>query len=217
MSSAVDLVLAALNDDDRELAVRHVRASPDPAALLAQIIRSKDPGPRGYVAGLAVELLPRELAIPLVRRMLDDSDPSNRIDAVPVYMALDPEGMPPLLAKLRRRLRSFDEHEVLSTAWDLAALGDTAAPAAIAAVRDVEPPDRWLHKALDVVWTYMSAPDRVITRIRDRDHVSMLWLAHAAGLIGTPEALSALRDGSAGAPDDRCRLICQTRLEEVLG
>lgn len=132
MPSALDLVLTALNNDDRGAALRHLRGEPDPAAVLAQVAQSRSPGPRGYVAGLAAGLLPRELAIPLVRKMLDDSDPSNRIDAVPIYMALDPDGMPPLIAKLRRRLRSTNDHEVLSTAWDLAALGDVDARVPVA-------------------------------------------------------------------------------------
>lgn len=215
MPSALDAVLAALSDDDREAAVRHLLEAPDPAALLGQVARWRNPGPRGYVAGLAAELLPREIAAPLVRKMLDDPDSSNRIDAVQILTALDPEGMPLLFAKLRRRLRSFDDREVLSTAWDLVRLGDPEAPTAIDEVRDLEAPDRWLHRALDVISTYVSAPDRIVTRILEHDHDSMTWLVYAAGLIGTAEAKSALRECSARAPDDRCRMICGTRLEEL--
>jgi hypothetical protein len=216
MPSAFDLVLAALTDDDRDAAVRHLRGASDPAALLAQVARSRSPGPRGYVARLAVELLPVETSIPLVRKMLDDPDSDNRADAVAVYMALNPDGMPRILGKLRRRLRSMSDHEVLATAWTLAALRDDEAAAAIAEVRDVEPPDRWLHKALDVVWTYISSPDRVITRIQEHDHDSMKWLAYAATLIGTAEATTALRECSMSAPDDRCRMVCQTQFETVV-
>ncbi len=66
-----------------------------------QLAKSRRAGPRGYETPLATELLPRDRAIPLVRRMLDYSDDSNRIDAVAAYAALDPDGMPPLLGKLR--------------------------------------------------------------------------------------------------------------------
>jgi hypothetical protein len=217
MPSDLDLVLAALDDDDFAAAVRHLRGVADPESVLTQLAKSRREGPRGYVTPLATELLPRDRAIPLVRRMLDDSDSSNRIDAVAAYAALDPEGVPRLLGKLRKRLRSMSDHEVLSTAWTLATIGD-AEPAAeiaaeIAAVRDVEDPSLWLTKALDVVWTYMSAPDRVISRIHEHDHDSMLWLTYAAALIGTEEAKAALQACAAAAPDDRCRGLCQNNLE----
>jgi hypothetical protein len=42
----------------------------------------------------------------------------------------------------------------------------------------------------------------------------MMWLSYAAALIGTEGAKSALRACSAGAPDDRCRTLCQNNLED---
>jgi hypothetical protein len=108
----------------------------------------------------------------------------------------------------------MSDHEVLSSAWTLATTGDAESAVEIAAVRDVEDPSLWLHKALDVVWTYMSAQDRVISRIHEHDHDSMMWLSYAAALIGTEGAKSALRACSAGAPDDRCRTLCQNNLED---
>ena len=215
MPSDLDFVLAALDDDDFAAAVRHLHGVADPESVLTQLAKSRRAGPRGYVTPLATELLPRDRAILLVRRMLDDSDDSNRIDAVAAYAALDPDGMPRLLGKLRKRLRSMSDSEVLSTAWTLATTGDAESAAEIAAVRDVEDPSLWLTKALDVVWTYMSAPDRVISRIHEHDHNSMLWLTYAAALIGTEDAKSALRACSAGAPDDRCRMLCQNNLEDA--
>lgn len=213
MPSDLNLVIAALEDDDFAAAVQRLRGVADPESILVQLAKSRRAGPRGYVTPLATEVLPRERAIPLVRKMLDDSDDSNRIDAVAAYAALDPDGMPRLLGKLRKRLRSMSAHEVLSTAWTLAMLGDAESAVEIAAVRDVEDPSLWLHKALDVVWTYMSAPERVISRIYEHDHDSMLWLTYAAALLGTEDAKSALRACSAGAPDDRCRVLCQNNLE----
>jgi hypothetical protein len=214
MPSDLDLVIAALDHDDFAAAVRRLRGVADPESILVQLAKSRRAGPRGYVTPLATELLPRDRAIPLVRKMLDDSDSSNRIDAVASYVALDPDGMPRLLGRLRKRLRSMSDHEVLSTAWTLATTGDAESAVEIAAVRDVEDPSLWLHKALDVVWTYMSAQDRVISRIHEHDHDSMMWLSYAAALIGTEGAKSALRACSAGAPDDRCRTLCQNNLED---
>jgi hypothetical protein len=215
VASRLDLVLTALSQDDYDAAARHLREAPNAELLLAQVASSSDPGLRGYVAGLAAELLPSELAIPLVRKMLDDADASTRIDALPIYMALDPEGMPPLLAEIRRRLWSINDSEVLSTAWALAGLGDAESAALIAEVRDTRPPDVALHKSLDVIWTYLAAPERVVTRIKEHDHESMMWLAYAATLMGTNDAKRALRDCSERAPDDLCRGFCQRELSEA--
>jgi hypothetical protein len=214
MASSLNLVLTALSEDDYDAAARHLREAPNAEVLLAQVATSTDPGPRGYIAGLAAELLPSELAIPLVRKMLDDVDASTRIDALPVYIALDPGGMPPLLAKIRRRLLSINDSEVLSTAWALASLGDADSAALIAEVRDSKPPDAALHKSLDVVWTYLTGPERVVTRIQEHDHESMMWLAYAATLMGTDDAKRALRHCSERAPDDLCRGFCQRELSE---
>lgn len=199
----------AIDDADLARITEAVRADPRAAEVLEALARSHDPEVRGFVPRAAREILGRAGA-PLLRQLLDDPDPDIRGMALHELETLDPALVAPYAAKLRRRIaRASDADEVLATGWTLVRLRDVeAAPILETFARSREP---WTADARTAQVQVLALRDagRISERIREHDHANMGWLAYAATIIGTPDAIAAVRWCAAKGPDAKCRRDCQ--------
>jgi HEAT repeat protein len=204
-------IAAAEGATARNSLIERLRVAPQPRVLIQKLSRSDSADVRGWVAAAAPELLGSQ-AVPLLTALLDDPEADIRVMALSAIDEIDPAAVPRLARRLRPRLKSANPYEALATSWMLARIGDRESVPLLEAYRDGFDADLWQHKAADVVLLYMNEPDTVLDRIRGHDHDRMGWLAYAARLIGTREALAALRDCATSAADERCRSICASRL-----
>jgi YD repeat-containing protein len=204
----VELLEHAIDDADLARTTEAVRADPRAPEVLAALARVRDPEIRGFVPRAARVIMGRD-AVPLLRRLVDDPDPDIRGMALHELEALDPALLAPLIAKLHQRVaRSSDADEVQATGWTLVRLRDLDAIPLLEAHRARHEPWTWQAKAAEVQVLALRDPAAVIERIRDHDHDRMFWLAYAATIIGTLEAIDAVRACARHAPDEDCRRDC---------
>jgi len=211
---ATEQVRDALVVEDRSAALESLARSESARDVLLRLAQNEDKGVRGWIPGLAAELLGAD-AVTVLLKLLEDDDPDTRVAALATLEEVDPARLSGEVGRLTKRLQSGDPHETLATAWALARISDADAVEAIETARNSAEPSHWLRKALDAVLLFMTEPHEVAARLRSHDHERTLWLAYAAGLLGTDEAIAALRDCAATAEDERCRNICKYRLEEL--
>jgi HEAT repeat protein len=206
------LVSEAVTDEDEAKAIAALRSSSDAEVILETLSRDRDLEVRGWIPGAAHAVL-GDAAIPLIKRMLRDSDADIRGLALDELERIDPALLEPILPMLRKNLASQNEYEVLQVGWRLVERGDVEAIAPLKAFRDRYEAWMWEYKAATVLLLALTAPDEVIPRIREHDHDHMTWLAYAAVLQGTPDAYAALLGCSTDCPDDDCRRMCAFTLE----
>jgi HEAT repeat protein len=194
---AMDEILSALSIDQRA------------ASLLAELVSFPDPIVRAWVAFAARRVLRREEAIRLVSSLARDRDSNVRDSAVEELFELRPEPavLAPLLKALRRRFLSKNFLEADFAVWRLAGLRD---PAAIPSIERYARDSKYPYKAksAEIALMLPNKDDELILElIRAHDHDRMFWLARAAGLIRTMEALEAL-EANAGEMDEQCARDC---------
>jgi HEAT repeat protein len=212
VSSEIEALVADAAGAESPSGMDLLRRCADPGKVLSQLAKSKNVDVRGWAVIAAQEVLGAG-ASSLLTAMLDDPDPDIRVMAMSSLEELNPLTIVGLADLLRSRLRSSNPYEALATSWALARLRDRASVPVLKGYRDTFEPWQWQYKAAEVVLLYMTDPDEVIRRVRHHDHDRMGWLAHAATMIGSPEAMAALRDCSTGAPDSECRAMCSHALE----
>ena len=194
---AMNEILSALVADQRA------------ASLLAELASYPDPIVRAWVAFAARRVLPREEAIGLISSLANDRNSDVRDSAVEELFELRPEPtvLTPVLKALRRRVLSKDFVEADFAVWRLAGLRD---PVAIPGIELYARDPKYPYKAKSAQIALMlinNDDDRILELIRTHDHDRMLWLARAAGLIGTKEALEAL-EANASELDEQCARDC---------
>ena len=215
-SAAIARVLQrSVSDADYGAVVDFLRADPDAQAILEELSTDRDLEVRGWVPGAAGQIL-GEAAIPLIRRMMRDRDTDIQGLAMDALEAIDPTLLDAILPELRRKVRSGNYSEVVSAAWRLAERGDVETIGLLEAFRDRH--ESWLAecKAATVILLVLTAPDEVALRIRAHDHDHMTWLTYGAVIVRTAEAIDALEDCRANAPDERCRRLCEFALANDL-
>jgi HEAT repeat protein len=211
-SSEIEALVAEAEGADSPAALELLRRATDPAKVLSRLSKSKNVDVRGWVVVAAQELLGAR-ALPLLSMLLDDPDPDIRVMAMSSMEEVDATAIARLARRLRRRIQSSNPYEALATSWTLAQLRDRASVPLLEEYRDAFESWQWQYKAAEAVLLYMTDPDEVVRRVRDHDHDRMTWLSYAASLIGSPEAIAALRECSTGAPDPECRGKCSYVLE----
>lgn len=147
--------------------------------------------------------------------MTHDRDPDIRDFAYRALESIDPKLLDPLVKTFRRRLASSDPDEVVRSAWFLAERRDIRSVPRIEGFRDQWEPWEAFYKIAEVILLVLTDPDAIARRIRSHDHDRMWWLATAASKIDDPDAIAALRDCSASAPDEDCRKACAWGLTRV--
>jgi HEAT repeat protein len=201
-----------LERDDGEGAIDAVRSMSDPGAALESLARSPNRDVRAWVAAAAADILGAGSSH-LLRQMLDDSDADVRVTALAMLEQVDPKAVPRLLTKLRRRLSSVDDDEVIATAWTVARLGDRQSADVLRQRRDEFPSWNAKFKALDSILVLLEDPESLPALIRSHDHDRMLWISYAAKVHGSAEAIGALRECAESAPDTECRSYCEYALK----
>lgn len=205
-------LIAAMDKDASAESISSMLGASEAEKAIARLALSPTARERGYVP-LAARLVLGEGALPLLLKLLDDSDADVRGEALDQLELLDPSIVQRLAPRLRERLARSNNYEALSIAWRLAVLKDEAAVALIEDFRDCHPEGNWQHKAADIVLAMLLEPDAIPRRIRTHDHDHMPWLAYGASLLRTGEAMDALDACADGAPDADCRAYCRARLK----
>jgi hypothetical protein len=154
-------------------------------------------------------------AVPIIKQVVGDRDPDVRDVAVEELLELDIEAARSLAPRLRRKLRSKDFYEPVTATWALGAIRDVTAREAIQEVGDQASNAIRRNTARVVCMLLSDDPDEIVRRIREHDHELMPWLTKGARLLGTADALAALRACAASAPDEECQGVCQYALERA--
>lgn len=208
------LMTAELQPSERSALIARLRGDPNSARALAGYADDQDLDLRTKVPFVAEELLGRD-ALPILRGMINDRDPDIRGIVVDVLLKIDPTYLARLLPALRRRLRSANDSEAISSAWQLARAGDASALSDIERLRNSFPPRYWQHKAAEIILVFLTDPEAIPARISAHDHDHMMWLAHAAATRPTPKCVAALEDCMRSAPDTECQTICRKALARI--
>jgi HEAT repeat protein len=183
-------------------------------ALFGELARDRDPVVRAWVPWAAGRALGVE-AVPIIKQLASDRDIDVRDVAVEELVGLDIEAARSLAPKLGRKLRSKDVYEPATARWALGAVRDVTAREAIQEAGDQATTAIGRNTARVVLMLLSDDPDEIVRRIRAHDHELMAWLTEGARLLGTADAIAALRECAAGAPDKECRGICEYALEKI--
>jgi HEAT repeats len=195
--------------------MERLRAEPGKAALvLDELSRHESPEVRAWVPGAAAELL-GDGGARLVISMTRDRDPEVRDVAVRTAIRLDPEKALAIAPDLRRRLHAKEEADRIAATWALAELGDERALATFddRAEHADEARERSAARAAALVLRNDGAA--IAAGLREHEHDDVPALAAAARILGTEEALGALRESAEGAPDELCRAVSRAELARL--
>src|SRR5216683_8199292 len=214
--TAAEVAAAIKGDAPNDELVRLIRDSPEQShGLLEQLSRDRDPVVRAWVPPVARTVL-RKDAVPLIIRMArEDRDVDVRDVAIEELLELDRDAARSMVPLFRKKLRSSDPFEPLTAMWALAAVGDEGAVDLIRAKIAGRQPNALDRMNGEVVIMLMTNLSEILRRIRDHDHDRMLMLSKAAALMGTHEAVEALRACADRAPDSQCRENCREDLERL--
>ena len=172
---------------------------------------------REWATDVAARVLGKDAA-PLLVRVTKDRDPDVRDLGIARLLEVDTKAAEAIVPLLRRRLRGPEFYDAVSAMWALAQLRNRAA---IEDIREAGRVGREAGKTFqgivaDVVGDLLDGRENeIVASLEQHDHDRVSALAKAASLIGTPEALAALRSCAESAPDEDCRLACQERLRRV--
>ena len=138
-----------------------------------------------------------------------------RDGAIERLLECDPVAARSLVPLLLRKLKGPEFFDAVSAMWALAKLRHRDA---IEEIREAGRAGRREGKTFqgitaDVINDLLEGRDtELVAALERHDHDRMSALAKAASLIGSPEALAALRRCVESAPDDDCRLACAAAL-----
>jgi hypothetical protein len=199
-----------------EVVVAELRADRGRAArAFDQLSRDRDPAVRGWVAGVAREVL-EEGGVYVLMGLTRDGDREVRDTAVAELALVDPDAARRLVPALRRRARSQEPEESVPAIWVLARLRDSGSLPLVRQVAESEDADRSRRKAAEAAAILLGErPREILERMRAHDHDLMPWLAVAARLLANEEARAMLAERAEGAPDAECRAVCRAELEKL--
>ena len=199
-----------------EVVVTELRADRGRAArVFDQLSRHRDPAVRGWVAGVAREVLD-EGGVYVLMGLTRDRDREARDTAVAELVVVDPDAARRLVPALRRRARSPEPEESVPAIWALARLRDSGSLPLVRQVAESEDADRSRRKTAEAAALLLGErPREILERMRAHDHDLMPWLAVAARLLATEEARATLAERAEGAPDAECRAVCRAELEKL--
>jgi hypothetical protein len=212
---AIAVRIDAASTEDVEAILEELREDPDAGlSVLDELSRFQDPMIAAW-AGWAAARVAGEKATPLLLELARHPDADVSDSAIDDLLTVDAPAVKRLLPVLRKKLRSADFWEPVAAMWTLAKIGATERLDDIRVVRDSEPVEWPQRTATVVCWLLEGDADEILRRIESHDHDLMGALAHAAAMIGSPEAWRVLEDCAVTAPDEDCRHFCSEALERA--
>jgi HEAT repeat protein len=203
------LIIQAKSESEAGAVVQLINQRSDARGALERLARHSDPVIRAWVASASSAIGSEADRRSLLRTLARDRDADVRDVAVEEILRTGSESDTAFaVAQLVRQLGSSSFGSNRYALWTLARLRATSARDAILEFgADVRNP--WKAKAASVAIALIDGRDTDVLRaIDEHDHDRMMWLATAAGIIGSQIALDALRSCSANAPDEQCRADC---------
>jgi hypothetical protein len=185
--------------------------------VLDKLIKHRDVEVREWATDAAARVLGKD-AVPLLLRVTKDRDSGVRDGGIERLLEVDAKAAEAIVPLLRRKLRGPEFYDAVSAMWALARLRYHEA---IDDIREAGRAGSRAGKTFqgitgDVVADLLEGRDmQLVASLEGHDHERTSALAMAASLIGTPEALAALRRCAESAPDEDCRLACKERLRRV--
>jgi len=182
-----------------------LRQAAAPLAVLGDLASSNDANVRMWVV-FALRDGAATGGAEILERLGRDRDPDVRTEAITALVKLNPERARRQVPSLIKKLASTDYYEPISAMWALAELGATQAAPAIRTAGDRWDANDWHHKVAAIILALLEGrTDEILERIRAHDHVAMKWLARAAALAATSDAVDALRSaGQNPNLDEEC-------------
>lgn len=217
--TAAEIIRIVEAGSDAEVAavIQELKSDPKDAESILRLVElSTRADVRGWVVGVAEELLGPRAATPFLVRLAGDRDSDVRSDALRALVRVDAAAARPFVENMRNTVRRRSDHEGLSAVRLLCQLGVRDARDEIIEFANRQGPDIWKR---NLATSYLLLMDRdedgLVTAIRKHDHDRMTWLTSAAALLPTAAVIAALRACAAGAPDADCRHSCEVTLRDV--
>jgi hypothetical protein len=211
-------ILRADSEAEAGQVARRLLGHRDAKAVIDLLARNADPVVRAWAADRSVELPAVADAQRTLRMLAHDRDSDVRDVAIGHLMKVGNEHDQQLvLRSLVSDLSASDFGSNRFGLWRLARVRATAALPAIAAFR-ADRRNPWKDLAGGVAVAIIEGRDReVVDALAAHDHDRTQFLAIGAAVIGSTEAVAALRLCSVEAPDERCRHDCAVALGLVEG
>ena len=206
------------NEEDHARLVEALAADREYARdVLAELITHENVEVREWATDRAAGVLGKD-GVPLLLRVTGDRDPDVRDLGIARLLEVDTKAAEAIVPLLLRKLRGPGFYDSVSAMWALAQLRHRAA---IEDIREAGRVGREAGKAFqgivaDIVSDLLDGREsEIIASLEQHDHDRVSALAKAASLIGTPEALAALRRCAESVPDEDCRLACKQGLRSL--
>ena len=211
-------ILRADSEIEAAEVARRLILHADAAGVIDVLARHPDPVIRAWVADRSVELPKDADARRTLRTLARDRDSDVRDMAIGHLLRVgDEQDQRLVLRSLVANLAASDFGTNTFGLWQLARLRARAALPAIAAFR-ADRRNPWKDLAGSVAVAIIEGRDEeVIEALQAHDHDRTLFLATGAAIIGSTQAVVALRECLSGAPDERCRHDCAVALRLIEG
>lgn len=213
--AAAQIVLQG--DDSKVADLLHLiqTTGENPKPLLGELASHEDPVVRAWALGaIGVSIRAAGVDI-LVAHAKSDRDTDVQSIAIEELLEVDVDAARKLAPKYRPKLKSADIDEPVTAMWMLASVRDYESLEAVRAIR--EGADRGFHRKVATVVCMIleGKSDEILAGIRSHNHDLMPWLARAAGILGTLEALEALQQCANAPIDEECKWSCRSEAEEL--